>query len=196
MRAFIAIELDAPAREALARTLDRLQSASPPVGLKWVRPEHQHLTLHFFGDLAPERVGEVEPALRQAASRVAAFELNFAELGCFPNAHKPNVFWLGVHEPSGALIRLYQALNTELARVGFEPETRAFTPHLTLARVPRHVAPHERRILGEWFVEQPAPAAHTMHVTQVHFVQSVLLPAGPKYTILHVATLSTDNSVV
>ena len=103
------------------------------------------------------------------------------------------MFWLGVHEPSGALIRLYQTLNTELARVGFEPEARAFTPHLTLARVPRHIAPRERRILGEWLIRQPAPAAHTMHVTQVHFIQSELLPAGPKYTTLYVAELSATK---
>ena len=106
--------------------------------------------------------------------------------------HKPNVFWLGVQEPSGALLRLYQALNAELGRIGFEPEARAFTPHLTLARVPRHVAPRQRRTLGEWFVKQPVPAAHTMHVTHVHLIQSELLTAGPKYTTLYVAELSAE----
>ncbi len=193
MRAFIAIELDTLAREALGRTLRALQGAGAPVRLKWVAPEHQHLTLHFFGDLAPARVDEVERALEQAASGVAPFDLALAEVGCFPNAQRPNVLWIGVREPSGALARLHGAVNGELARLGFEADARAFTPHLTLARVPREVNPRERRALGEWFGRQPPPAAQTMRVTQVHFIQSELLREGPKYTTLKVTELGHSS---
>jgi 2'-5' RNA ligase len=190
MRAFIAIELDAPAREALGALLVLLQNARSPVRLRWVKPESQHLTLYFFQDVAPARVDDVARALDEAVPGIAPVDLTFSAVGCFPNVHKPNVLWLGVQEPSGALARLHTTLNTALSRLGFEPEARAFTPHLTLARVPRQVNPRERKALGEWFLRQPAPSPHDMRVAQVHFIQSELLPAGPKYTTLHVARLA------
>jgi len=190
MRAFIAIELDAPTRDALAQMLRALQGTNPPAKLKWVAPQNQHLTLYFFGELAPARVSEVERALRQAVSGIAPFELTLSEIGCFPNTHKPNVLWLGAHEPSGALQRLHKAVSAQLARIGFAPEVRAFTPPLTLARVQRHITPHERRQLGEWFVKRSPPALEPMHVAHVHFIQSELLPAGPSYTPMHVVELT------
>ncbi len=194
MRAFIAIELDAPTRDALAQMLHSLQGANPPAKLKWVAPQNQHLTLYFFGALAPVRVSDVERAFRQAVNGIAPFEIMLKEIGCFPNAHKPNVLWLGVHEPSGTLQRLHQAVSAQLSRIGFAPESRAFTPHLTLARVPRHVNARERKLLGEWFVKQAPPALEPMRVAQVHFIQSELLPAGPKYTTLHIVPLIPTNA--
>ena len=53
--------------------------------------------------------------------------------------------------------------------------------------------PRERRVLGEWFARQPAPATQAMSVAQVHFIQSELLPTGPKYTTLGVAELSKET---
>jgi 2'-5' RNA ligase len=93
-------------------------------------------------------------------------------------------------EADAKLVALAAAVEAALAPLGIAREERAFTPHLTLARVPREVNPRERRALGEWFGRQPPPAAQTMRVTQVHLIQSELLPGGPKYTTLYVAGLS------
>jgi RNA 2',3'-cyclic 3'-phosphodiesterase len=137
MRAFAAIELDAGLCNALSAAIRAMQAAKPPLKPKWVTPEHQHLTLHFFGEIDTNRADEITQALHRAAGRVAPFEISLAELGCFPNIYKPNVLWVGVHESSGALMRLHKAVEVALAPLGIAPEPRAFTPHLTLARVPR-----------------------------------------------------------
>jgi RNA 2',3'-cyclic 3'-phosphodiesterase len=137
MRAFAAIELDAGLCDALSAAIRAMQAAKPPLTPKWVTPEHQHLTLHFFGEIDTNRADEITLALHRAAGRVAPFEISLAELGCFPNIYKPNVLWVGVHESSGALMRLHKAVEAALAPLGIAPEPRAFTPHLTLARVPR-----------------------------------------------------------
>jgi RNA 2',3'-cyclic 3'-phosphodiesterase len=137
IRAFAAIELDAGLCDALTAAIRAMQAAKPPLKPKWVTPEHQHLTLHFFGEIDTNRVDEITQALQRAAGLVAPFEIALDELGCFPNIYKPNVLWVAVHESSGALMRLHKAVEAELAPLGIAPEPRAFTPHLTLARIPR-----------------------------------------------------------
>ena len=126
MRAFVAIELDAGLCDAISAAIAAMQAAKPPVKVRWVRPEHQHLTLHFFGEIDAGRADDISGALRRAAGRVAPFDITPAELGCFPNIYKPSVLWVGVHEPSGALMRLQKEVERELAALGFAPEPRAF----------------------------------------------------------------------
>jgi RNA 2',3'-cyclic 3'-phosphodiesterase len=191
MRSFVAIELDATLKQALAQMLRSLERARPPYRLKWVAPELQHITLQFLGEINPSDVRDITQALQLAAMGIASFELTLAEIGCFPNIYKPNVLWVGVREPSGALQKLYTAVGAQLGRIGFPPETRAFTPHLTLARVPREASANDKRMVGEWFVKQAPPEAQTMRVTQVHLTQSELSRAGPRYTALRVVGLTT-----
>ncbi|MEP7199026.1 MAG: RNA 2',3'-cyclic phosphodiesterase [Chloroflexota bacterium] len=192
MRAFIAIELDDTLRDALSQTLRALQAAKPPLKLKWVAPQRQHLTLHFLGEIEPSRVNAIARAMEQAVSGVAPFGIALADIGCFPHIYKPNVLWVGVREPTGALKRLQQSLDAQVGRIGFAPRwskdhlARAFTPHLTLARVPRDASAAAKKALGEWFVAQSPPVPTTMRVTQLHLMQSELLPSGALYTALRI----------
>ncbi|MBI1801855.1 MAG: RNA 2',3'-cyclic phosphodiesterase [Chloroflexi bacterium] len=184
MRAFISIELDAALRSALEQTLHTLREAKPPVNVKWVRAENQHLTLQFLGEVEASAVEAIGASLQQAVSGISPFDISLADIGCFPNIYKPSVLWVGVREPSSLLKRLTKAIGASLEPIGFPPESRAFTPHLTLARVSRDVAPRERRALGEWFVQQPRPAAQTMRVGEIHLMQSELRPSGAHYSTL------------
>jgi 2'-5' RNA ligase len=193
MRAFVAIELDAELCDALSAAVRGMQAASPPLKLKWVKPEHQHLTLHFFGEINAGRVEEIGGALRRAAGRVAPFDITPSELGCFPNIYKPNVLWVGIHEPSGALKRLYKAAEAELVQLGYDPEPRAFMPHLTLARVPRDAGSTAKHALADWFVRQPPPAPVVQRVERIHLMRSDLFPEGHRYAALSVAPLGADG---
>jgi 2'-5' RNA ligase len=184
MRAFAAIELDAALIQSLDEAARAMQAAKPPLKLRWVEAEHQHLTLHFFGEIDAQRVDEITQALQLAASRVAPFEISLADIGCFPNIYKPNVLWVGIHESSGALKRLYKEVGAELARIEFVTESGAFMPHLTLARVARDAGVQEKKALGEWFVQRARPAPARLRVTQLHLMRSELLPSGSRYTTL------------
>jgi 2'-5' RNA ligase len=138
MRLFVAIDLDAVVSRRLGEAIERYRAIAPDA--RWTRVESMHLTLKFIGEVPPER----EPELIAVLQRVdhSAVKLAFGGLGVFPNNRQPRVFWAGV--------RLYQEL-TELARkvdeavhrLGFPLETRAFSPHLTLARArgPRDLKP-------------------------------------------------------
>lgn len=182
MRAFVAIELDAWLCDALSGAMRAMQAANPPVKVKWVRPEHQHLTLHFFGEIHARRVDEINGALQRAAAGSMPFEIEPAELGCFPNIYKPSVLWVGIREPGGALATLQKKIEAELAALGFDPEPRAFRPHLTLARVPHHAASAERKALGDWFVRQKPPEHVTQRVGEIKLMRSDLFPEGHRYT--------------
>ena len=193
MRAFVAIKLDADLCDALSATVRAMQAAKPPLKLKWVTPEHQHLTLHFFGEIDTNRADEITQALHRDAARGAPFEISLAELGCFPNIYKPNVLWVGIREPNGSLRRLQKSIEAELVPLGFASEPRSFTPHLTLARVPHDAGSAVRRALGDWFVRQPPPTCVVQRVERIHLMRSDLFPGGHRYTTLSTAALAADG---
>jgi 2'-5' RNA ligase len=64
---------------------------------------------------------------------VPTFTLAFAGVGQFPSADGAAILWAGVR-PSPELLRLHAAIAATLASDGFRPESRPYTPHVTLAR--------------------------------------------------------------
>ena len=55
--------------------------------------------------------------------------------GAFPAARRPRVVWLGMDAGARELVALAAALERALKPRGFERESRAFSPHLTIGRV-------------------------------------------------------------
>jgi 2'-5' RNA ligase len=132
MRLFAAVPLPEPARAGVARLLDRLRRQDLPV--RWVRDENLHLTLKFFGEVIPDRVGGIEEAIRNANEGSVPLAMRFDELGAFPNARRPRVLWVGLDAPP-ALELLQDRLERQCEAIGFAPEGAPFRPHITLGRV-------------------------------------------------------------
>lgn len=187
IRTFIAIELAAPILERLGDLQSRMQQDLPPKLLRWVRPEGIHLTLKFLGEIPVEQVEQVGEVLRQACVGHAPFSVSVAGVGCFPNARRPRVVWVGVEEPSGALARLQRDVEGAVARLGFPPEGRRFSPHMTLGRV-KGGGRQALEALGT-YVEQAKVRVGEMRVEAVHFMQSDLQPGGAVYTKLAIVAL-------
>jgi len=193
IRTFIAIELDTEILSALGDLQGRLRKAPWARLGRWVGLESIHLTLKFLGEVHPGRVPELLQALQQACAGVAPFEIAVTGLGCFPNHQRPRVIWVGVEDPSGDLKRLQLAVERELSRLGFQPEGRGFSPHLTLARIRDQASSRERAELGAWVGRQAVGRLGTMRVRGVHLIRSVLQPAGPVYTRLGTAPLQPSE---
>lgn len=87
-----------------------------------------HLTLHYLGD------GDVE-ATTAALKLVAAptFALTLDGVGRFSSADGAVTLWAGVRQ-SSELLGLHAAIADALAGLGYQPEARPYTPHVTLAR--------------------------------------------------------------
>ena len=155
LRTFIAIELDEELKADLQRVQDRLREQVAPRSVRWVRPEAIHLTLKFLGDTPAGEGGGSQGCACQAAAQVSPFRFTVGGLGCFPNTRRPRVVWVGLQEPTGALARLRDAVEAQVAPLGFPTETRPFRPHLTLGRVQRHASKSEVSEIGEVVVTSP-----------------------------------------
>lgn len=132
MRLFAAVPVSEPAREQILMLLGTLRGAGWPV--RWVHDEGLHMTLKFFGEVAPERLDVIAEALCYAAHGAEAQGLQLGELGAFPSRNRPRVLWVGVQAPAG-LELLQDRMERGCEAIGFPPEGAPFQPHITLGRV-------------------------------------------------------------
>jgi 2'-5' RNA ligase len=182
MRLFLAVELPATVREALAGLQRDLRSRCG--GWRWVRPEGIHLTLRFLGEVAAGDDAAQRAAWRREASRSGPLSIRVSGAGVFPSPRRPRVLWVGVEEyvPGGRLEALAAGLETAAREAGFKPETRPFRPHLTLARAARGSRPSapEPGSVGEIGLAE---------VEDLVLFRSELRPQGARYSVLERFTL-------
>jgi 2'-5' RNA ligase len=190
VRTFIAIELSEELKTQLAEAQTRLKARSPARAVKWVNPEGVHLTIKFLGNVPAERIPAIASAIERAVAGHAAFDIHLAGLGCFPDLNRPRVIWVGVEGDLEALEALQRAVEKELHALGYPPEGRRFTAHLTLGRVRDDAAPEERRRLGEAVRAVVLESGASLTVHQVSLMKSDLQPTGAVYTQLATAQLS------
>jgi RNA 2',3'-cyclic 3'-phosphodiesterase len=191
IRAFIAIELPTEVRTALSEIQNRLRSGAGGRAGRWVRADGIHLTLQFLGDISTERLDSIGQAVNRACVGCRPFDLTVAGLGCFPNLRRPRVVWVGLHEETGQLPALQRAVEREMNLLAFPSEQRAYSPHLTLARVRPEANRAECEALARSVSEfTQAPMVH-LRVTTVSVMRSDLRPGGAIYTELHRATLES-----
>jgi 2'-5' RNA ligase len=196
MRAFLAILLDPPLRDALRACVRALQAAHPPARLKWVGDEQHHLTLHFLGEISAAQNEAVTRALAALPPPPAApLSLTLGGLGAFPNLSRPVTLWAGGEDAGGGIATRTAEYGRALRTLGFEIDSRPFTPHLTLARVPRDLDPASIRAVGAWFAARKAlaPPPLAQAVRAVHLMRSELLPSGARYTPVAEFSLGADS---
>ena len=184
IRSFVAIELPREATDYLAATQVRLQDMDRGRAARWVHPESIHLTLKFLGEVPETRMASIYDAVHRGCLEHTPFSVTLVGLGCFPNTRRPRVVWAGVREASGALERLQEDLDRHLVSLGFPPETRAFRPHLTLARVRQNATFAEAEALGQAVVALHSEQTVDIWVQSVHVMHSELDPTGAVYTSL------------
>jgi 2'-5' RNA ligase len=181
IRSFIAIELPDELKAGLAQIEARLRSGEPP-WVKWVAPYSIHLTLKFLGNIAVDRISEISGAMSEAAQGIPPFRLEVSELGVFPNLRRVQVAWVGISGEVDKLGQLQQRIESNLVPLGFAPESRAFTPHLTLARLRNQVSLDERQRFGQLIAGTGFEASHTIKVDAIHLMRSQLTREGAIYS--------------
>jgi 2'-5' RNA ligase len=133
-RLFIAVALPAASREACEQLIEAVRPTALGRGARWVRTENLHLTVRFLGDTPPDVLPDVALAVIEAAASVEPFRIELAGAGAFPDGRHPRTLWLGVDRGNDGLIRIHDALEAPLDRVGWSPDQRGRRPHLTVAR--------------------------------------------------------------
>jgi len=183
IRSFIAIELPEEVKSGLYRLQKELKLPEHTF-VKWVAPAGIHLTLKFLGNISPQKVSQVTRVMEQASQGVSPFQLEIAEVGAFPNLKQPRVLWLGIRGEMEKLVAWQQRIDNGLVPLGFTKETRAFTPHLTLARLREGVSPQDRRDFGELVMKTPVEVNYKVMVSSLNLMRSQLLPGGAVYSRL------------
>ncbi len=166
-RLFVALPVAESVRTALGDLMSTVAGGSIEVRSfgqpRWVRVDGLHVTLRFLGATPDEKLGVLGEALAAAASGVEPFSVTLSGAGSFPNPSHPRVLWIGIAQGEEPIAALVRRLDPELLPLGWPPENRPFSPHLTLARtdgVPgaaeraRHLVELARDIELSWSVDR------------------------------------------
>jgi 2'-5' RNA ligase len=165
-RLFVAL----PIPEAVTDQL--LDLMEGPERLRWVHADSLHLTLRFIGEVDGGAAEDIAAAL--ATLQAPAFELALHGAGCFTH-RRHGALWAGV-SPKASVAALAQRVERLVQAAGLPPETRAFHPHVTLARWSGS-APE----LQPWLERHGALSSEPWRVDRLVLYESHLGKAGPTY---------------
>jgi 2'-5' RNA ligase len=178
VRSFVSIDLED--RKILSGIESIMSSLSSLGGdLKPVERQNIHLTLKFLGNVSATKLEEVKSALSQVSFPPFSVEIQGA--GAFPNLKRMNVIWVGIGEGWSQVELIYEQTEKLLHQLGFSRETRAFSPHITVARVK---SGRKRDEIAAFLGHLTDESFGTFTVEQIRLKQSILSPSGPKYSTL------------
>ena len=145
MRLFVAAEPPAGVRDALAGWAQAAVGEDPD--LRLVAAPALHLTLAFLGERPDGEVAVLAPELARALSRATPPRDAHVLEPLWLAPRRPHVLTVGVADPGGLLTALQEAVVAACTRaIAWEPERRAFRPHVTVARVRRNARVRPREL--------------------------------------------------
>lgn len=160
-----------PLPPAISQQLLALAGGIP--GARWQRDDQLHLTLRFLGEI--DRRAAEDAALALAAIHAPPIEIALSSVGQFDSRGRPNAVWAGV-TPHAALVALHKKVDQALVRAGQPPESRAYLPHITLARM--HARPGD---LDKFLAEHAGLASPRFTLSHFHLYESHLGRDGASY---------------
>lgn len=180
-RLFVAIDLPTDIKNKL------LAISGGIPGARWLPAEQLHLTLKFIGEVDGGVFKDVTDVLNEVASE--PFELTLKGVGHFPPRRNPEVLWVGVAK-SEKLVQLRNRVESTLARIGLQRETRKFTPHVAIARLRDPHIERVARFLAVHSLFELSP----FEVTEFTLFSSVLASEGALHQIEAVYQLNRNGN--
>lgn len=175
IRAFFAIDINDTIRYQVVQLIKFLMRQKHFRQIRWTRTENLHITMRFLGNISNTEYQQITEQVSEKIKNIKPFSIHLASLIIFPSIKKPLVVALQP-EPLTQLVKLNQLVEESLINCDIKPETRAFSPHLTLGRITRR-----RRAFEPFEIELPK-----MHlkVREIILYKSDLTKTGPIYTPL------------
>jgi RNA 2',3'-cyclic 3'-phosphodiesterase len=178
IRAFFGLPLPEAQRSNLVRYLADCAGRAPQ--FRWTPDANLHLTLRFLGHV--EEVVAEQIAERVADAGLQGFELQLGEVGTFKRGSLVRVVWLGLAAGGTAAKHVAAVVESACVVAGLEAETRAFSPHLTLARARAHQGARLPEL-------PPSPRVEAWHADELILYRSILGRAGAVYETLRTISL-------
>ena len=184
IRAFLAVPLNDAMRARYAAHHAEALRRYPK--LRWVRPENVHVTLRFLGESSEETLERLRAVTQPALSRLKPFQLSLGAPGAFGPRPQPRTLWIGLEKGAEEMKALAGILEAIARNLGFEPDEKPWSPHITVARNPDHTA--AEGCID--FLASSGLSGMALEVADATLFSSNLLPGGPKYATLWKARLS------
>jgi len=178
IRSFIAFDIE---DENIVRNISKVQSMLLETGadLKIVKPENIHITVRFLGNVSPGMIDRISSEMEKVS--FSPFDVEVKGLGAFPNLRRINVVWAGIGRGADELRSIYYQLEPRLQRLGFRPDNKSFSPHLTIARVR---SGRNKGELAKLIMDLEEYRFGVFRAKCLRLKKSVLTPKGPIYSTL------------
>jgi 2'-5' RNA ligase len=180
IRAFLAIEPTEDVLQAVSRLQENLKKEIKGK-ISWTRPQGNHLTLKFFGNIDQDDVKNICAIMKKQVTSVPTLSLNVEKIGVFPDARRPRVFWLGTTGDIDKLAALQAQVERDFEGIGFPRENRPFRAHLTLGRIK---IPQEIMGISEALNKYNDFVVGKFNCSEIILFQSKLMSQGAIYTKL------------
>lgn len=182
-RAFIAISLDGPLLQTCASILRKNKEQDPTSIVRWVNSAQLHITLQFLGEQSLPSLLRLRQPLEHVIGQVFAFPISLGEIGQFPKRGAAKVFYLDVAS-DGNLEKLAALVRGQVLAAGLLVDTKPFTSHITLGRVPYRVQADELAQISACLAQSAQAKADSaeMLVKSVTMFLSELAPSGARHS--------------
>ncbi len=178
IRSFIAFDID---NELVLKRLSDIQETLTSTGadLKLVKPQNIHITMRFLGNISLHIVDSIYEEMETVA--FTPFDAEIRGLGVFPSLNYARVLWAGIKKGADELADVSKQLEPKLRRLGFKPDPKGFSPHLTIARVKTG---RNKRALIQRLKDLADYEFGTVRAACLRLKKSALTPKGPIYSTL------------
>lgn len=178
IRSFISFDIE---NDAVLRRIAEVQKVLSNTGadLKLVEPRNIHVTIRFLGNIRPPMVEKIYSAMKEV--QFSPFDIKIEGIGVFPNLQYLKVVWVGMAEGSGEMKDISTQLEPRLRKLGFPPDRKGFSPHLTIARVR---SGRNKDELAKCIRENVDQEFGTFAGECLNLKKSDLTPKGPIYSTL------------
>jgi len=178
IRSFIAFDIDS---KSVLRRLSEAQEKLVDTGanLNLVKPQNIHVTMRFLGNISPTMIDAIHEEMEKVS--FTPFDVELRGIGVFPNIKYLRVVWAGIQKGADELRKVSDQLEPRLQKLGFRPDPKGFSPHLTIARVRTG---RNKAELIRCVQELADYEFGLIRADCLRLKRSVLTPKGPIYSTL------------
>jgi 2'-5' RNA ligase len=147
--------------------------------LKLVEPQNIHITIRFLGNITPAMAETISAEMKKI--QFTPFTVQIKGLGAFPNPNYSRVIWAGITTGANQLKNVFSQLEPQLRGLGFKPDSKGFSPHLTIARVR---SGRNKQQLAKFITENANYEFGAVNAKCLRLKKSDLTPRGPVYSTI------------
>ncbi|HOQ06640.1 MAG TPA: RNA 2',3'-cyclic phosphodiesterase [Clostridiales bacterium] len=132
IRTFIGIDFSDECKRYISDLQQRLKKYA--VRGRWKYTGNFHLTLKFLDEINAEQKKQIDRSMADICGVFRPFSLEISKAGIFKGNDRIRVLWLGVGGDLDALHQLAGGIDSSMSELGFPPEKRRYTPHITIGQ--------------------------------------------------------------